>query len=189
MQNLDSSPNTAPQHEAIPIPDQELSSDEGHSLLLETEDPRISRQFQEILFHSTTPQLASLLSKTETLRLLSVYPEIVGNLHPIMDIDCLVEQVERLYTAQDSELDASRGNIMQMDRDDIDILSIIYTIALIGETNGQSRMGQLLYQTVEDNLQTKITGPETNTQSVVLQILAVRFHILFVVQAQKLNHS
>lgn len=59
-----------------------------------------------------------------------------------MDIDCLVEQVEMPYIAQDSELDASRGNIMQMDRDDIDILSIICAIALLGKTNGQSRMEQ-----------------------------------------------
>jgi hypothetical protein len=93
---------------------------------------------------------------------LRVYQEVVGELHPIVDIECLMEQVDILYAARDIGLSLRRSNALQIDDNDIHILNIVCTIALTAETTGQSIIGRALYQSAQGKIQMRMICRETN---------------------------
>lgn len=121
-----------------------------------------------------------LLSKSETLRFLHVYQEAIGEMHPIVDTECLMEQVEILYAVRDIEPSSRRSSVSQKDDDDIHTLNIVCSIALTAETTWKSIVGRALYQSLQGRIQMKMISRETNSRSVVLLLLAVRSNILVI---------
>lgn len=119
-----------PDYETIPGLDGETNTDD--ELCVNPEALDIFRQPRDTPYNTTT-QVPRLLSKSETLRLLHVYQEAIGEMHPIVDTECLIEQVEILYAVRDIEPSSRRSNVSQKDDDDIHTLNIVCSIALTAD--------------------------------------------------------
>ncbi len=177
VQDLDGSHN----HETTPSLNNGVTADGELNIDSEDNDPCVFRQLEVVTSNDTTAQLPRLLSKSEALRLLHVYQGVVGDLHPIVGVEYLMEQVETLYTIHDIELSSRKSNALKIDDDDIYILNVVCSIALTAETTGRSVIGRALYHSVQGKIQTKMIYRETNTPSVVLLLLAVRSNIITII--------
>ncbi|KAM5350837.1 hypothetical protein ACJ41O_007342 [Fusarium nematophilum] len=119
-----------PDRSRIPSFDDSQSDDEDVGLSPGDDDSVVSQESVTPLSRPTLFQFLNCLGQDEAVRLLRVYHEVIGELHPVCDIESLVEQMNGLYGAS-AELAA--------DEDDLIILNLTLTIALTAEASSESQ--------------------------------------------------
>jgi hypothetical protein len=127
---------------------------------------RQSTHMQELL------QWPLLLSKREAVRLLDVYQEVIGDLHPIVDTKRLVEQVEICYALAGMEQDPRHGEGSIIDENTL-ILCLALSIAFAAETVTQSRTGKTLYNSLQNIIKIRVASRVTSLKHVIITLLLV----------------
>lgn len=129
--------------------------------------------FHQPLDAPCTVPVHRLLSKADTFRLLHVYQEVIGNFYPILNLQSLGEEAERLHDCGGIDLGLRRGNSSHVDNDSILILNLVCSIALTAETTGISKIAQVFYESAQSAIQTNVTARKLQIRDVVLVLLAV----------------
>ncbi len=124
-----------------------------------------------------------LLSQDEAIRLCRLYDEEMGIMYPILDLDRTIRQVVLLFTLYDSTPRtrlAQRGlsGAEGLDDEDTRVLKMVLATALIVEGNGQSELGQSLFESVRQYAESSLWGP-VNISQLKLLVLVVRLMLSF----------
>lgn len=115
-----------------------------------------------------------MLTKAEALRLVDIYEEVVGNLHPFFNQERFKSQVEAVYTALESRQAAGIDGQWNVDSDTMDNIKVVLAIALLALGIGNSDIGTSLYASVQDKVQNAVFSPIKSVKKIVLLLLAVR---------------
>jgi hypothetical protein len=125
-------------------------------------------------------KLLQTIGMDATARLLRLYDDLLGAMPPIVDIEYFMHQARELNKVLDRDSCAiaattstTNADGLQLDKNGVNILVIVLSIALMAETQGHSEMGFRLYRSVQSDLQRKILGEETDLEGIILLILAV----------------
>ncbi|KAI9655351.1 MAG: hypothetical protein M1821_005498 [Bathelium mastoideum] len=122
------------------------------------------------------------VTRDEAIRLCHVYEEEMGVMYPIIDIGMILRHANLLYTFMDA---ATRAGVIQtslhgadaISDDKTNILKMMLSLALLTEGNGQSALGQRLYDSVRDPIEAMLFGPVDGTGLRLLTLCAMyHFH-------------
>ncbi|KAL6885694.1 hypothetical protein GGI43DRAFT_418918, partial [Trichoderma evansii] len=144
--------------------------------------------FHQPLATSCTVPVHRLLSKVDALRLLRVYQEVVGDLYPILDMQSLYRQLERLYVSGGVGLGLRRCNSSHVDDHHILVLNLVCSIALRAETAGTSKVAEVLYESVQSSIEKIVIRQKIQVRNVVLVLLAVCYKHLLPKMGNLLKH-
>jgi hypothetical protein len=139
-----------------------LIQDEGHG-------SGVQERLAKTRLRQCLAQLPWLIAKNDALRLLNVYHEVIGRLHPILDPKRLVEQAEACYVFHSKP--TSDASILH--EDTILILYLALSIALAAEPVSQSYVGKTLYKGVEHLVKLKLASEVSSLDHVLIALLAV----------------
>lgn len=117
-----------------------------------------------------------LISRKEAIRLCGVYEEEIGIMYPLLDVEAILEHVNRLWTFLEAALRSGFGHMPgadAIDDDDTNLVKMILAAALIVEGNGQSDLGQRIFESLKPAVTAKFWGP-TDTKGLSLICVAVR---------------
>ncbi|EEA24909.1 hypothetical protein TMatcc_008011 [Talaromyces marneffei ATCC 18224] len=117
-----------------------------------------------------------MLTKAEALRLVDIYGEVVGNLHPFFNQERFKSQVELVYTALESTQEAGIDRQWNVDSDTLDNIKVALAIPLLALGIGNSDIGTSLYASVQDKVQNAVFSPIKSVQKIVLLLLAGMYH-------------
>lgn len=129
--------------------------------------------FHQPLDAPCTVPVHRLLSEADVLRLLHIYQEVIGNLYPVLNLQSLSGEAERLYEFGGIDLGLRRADSSHVDNDAILVLNLVCSIALTAETTGTSKIAQVLYESAHGAIQTNVTARKLQIRDVVLVLLAV----------------
>ncbi|CAH0036149.1 unnamed protein product [Clonostachys rhizophaga] len=123
--------------------------------------------------HAKLLQFRSVIGLQETLRLLHVYQEVIGELHPIVDIDELASQAPSCYEESDSGIcDLFNRGPCEVSEEQLLILNLILAIALRADSNTASHhTGILLRQSFQDIVNAKLATPAYSLNHVIIILL------------------
>lgn len=114
------------------------------------------------------------LPKAEALRLCRVYEEEMGIMYPVLELTELLDQVEQLYSPADRTL----GSNIQLDREDVHILRLVFACALTAEGSGRSEQAISLFDSVRDVQDNCVWGPPEIKSIIFLTLVVSFFHFL-----------
>jgi hypothetical protein len=118
--------------------------------------------------------LPGVMDKTEALRLLDVFQESLGELHPVLDLDRLRKETESLYPS--SEIEHRCTPSLLIDDEDFLIVIIVLSIVLTAEKEPTCSPSKKLYQIVRRKVPERVVNPgRSSLQGVALVLLQVRF--------------
>lgn len=117
------------------------------------------------------------IGKIRALELIDVYQELIGHLHPVVDIEQQKSRLDTIYALLESAPEV-RSTYPEIEQDSLDITKLVLSIALLAQTAGQTDIASALYNSVQNRIQDAMTSGAKNIQSVVLTLLAVRFYVL-----------
>lgn len=141
------------------------------------EEPSESRQQMSACFCLDCTRCLRKLGKARALKLIDVYQEVIGHLHPVVDIEQQKSQLDIIYALLESAPEA-RSTYPEIGQDSLDVTKLVLSIALLSQTTGQSDIASALYNSVQNRIQDAMTSDTKSIQSVVLTLLAVRFYNL-----------
>lgn len=118
----------------------------------------------------------------EAARLLFVYQEVVGEYHPMVNLDDLMCKTRVWYTGEASAhsdpRDYSPGRpVSDSDENDLLILNLTLAIALRAEStlsSGNSYIEGILQSSFQDIVNAKVVSPASSIKDVKIILLAVR---------------
>ncbi|KAF3065672.1 hypothetical protein CFAM422_009540 [Trichoderma lentiforme] len=139
------------------------------------EEPSGLRKRTSPCFCSDCTRCLRKLGKIRALQLIDVYQEVIGHLHPVVDIEQQKSQVNTIYALLESAQETSSTH-PDIEQDSLDITKIVLSIALLAQTTGQSKIASALYNSVQNRIQDAMTSDTKNIQSVVLTLLAAIYH-------------
>jgi hypothetical protein len=113
------------------------------------------------------------LPKDEAVRILLIYHSMMGDLHPICDIERMVQQVDACYTRPISELGLPGPQGSAISENDLLIINLALTIALCTETGPLSETGRTIYENCRDVIQTRLASLTTDIKHVYVVFLVV----------------
>lgn len=132
-------------------------------------DPSLRRSLRHSLL-----QFQTLLPKREALRLIRVYKEVVGELHPFVDCDRLAEQTEGWYNWPGTGSSSTKGGDDSLsDEDGLLILNLVLSIALCAESGCQSEDARSLHKNCRGVINILLAVPVTGLRHVLLTLLVV----------------
>ncbi|KAL8849644.1 MAG: hypothetical protein Q9221_005411 [Calogaya cf. arnoldii] len=102
-----------------------------------------------------------IISKDEAIRLCQVYDEEIGIMYPMLDMDRIVKNADKLFTFTEAAtktglIDRSMPSADSMHGPEIDTLKMILATALVLEGGGQSDLGSALFDTVKGSCESKL---------------------------------
>lgn len=132
-------------------------------------DPSLRRSLRHSLL-----QFQTSLPKKEALRLIRVYKEVIGDLHPIVDCDRLAEQTEGWYNWPGAGLSGTKGGDDSLsDEDSLLILNLVLSITLCAESGCHSEDARSLYKNCRGTIYIFLAMPVTGLRHVLLTLLMV----------------
>lgn len=135
-------------------------------------DPSLRRSLRNSLL-----QFQTLIPKKEALRLIRVYKEVIGELHPIVDCDRLAEQTEGWYNWPGAGSSGMKGGDDSMsDEDSLLILNLVLSITLCAESGCHSENARSLYKNCRGTINIFLAMPVTGLRHVLLTLLMVGFY-------------
>lgn len=155
--------------------DQIDDDDDERAFAQEGDDCGVQARLAKTRLRQCLVQLPRLIARNEALRLLNVYHDVIGRLHPILDPRRLARQAEACYVNQPKSM--SDGAILQ--EDTILIVFLALSIALAAESVSQSTVGKTLYKSVEHLIKLKLASDVSSLDHVLIALLAVCVPILF----------
>lgn len=127
-----------------------------------------SPAFQKLL------QFRNYISMREAVRMLLVYQEVVGEYHPILDVDMLVKQVERWFTWPEGQFPPG---LSAADEHNILVVNIAIAIALCIEptypNSGHANIRDKIYTGCQEVINAKVMGQNPSIKTVVVILLVV----------------
>lgn len=147
------------------------SHDDKNSSLGNNQPMRTSQASSACLCEDCTGPLR-LLTRDEALRLVDIYEEVVGNLHPLFNQKRFKSQVKAVYTAIESH-QAEIGHQSKVDPDTLDNIKVALAISLLALGIGNGDIGTSLYASVQDKVQNAVFTPIKSVKKIVLLLLAV----------------
>lgn len=132
--------------------------------------------FQQPNKQMLQPSLLSfrkLLPKNEAIRVLLLYHSMMGELHPICDIELMVKQAEACYTRPIAELGSPGPEGPAITENDILLINLALTIALCTETGPLSDTGRSIYDSCREIVHTKLASLTTDIKHVRVVFLVV----------------
>jgi hypothetical protein len=136
-------------------------------------DPTVRQSLRQSLF-----QFRTLLSKRDSLRLIRVYEDVIGDMHPLLDTDRLAEQAEGWYNwPAAGSSDAKDGDNALLEDQSLLVLNLVLCIALCAEAGCRSETARGLYRSCLNMIGTMLAAPVNGLQHVVLVMLVVSFSI------------
>ncbi|KAL6819965.1 hypothetical protein V8C40DRAFT_281290 [Trichoderma camerunense] len=139
------------------------------------EEPSESRPRMRACFCSDCTRCLRNLGKARALQLIDVYHEVIGHLHPVVDIEQQKSQVDAIYALLESA-PGTRSTDPEIEQDRLDITKMVLSIALLAQTTGQSDIASALYNSIQIRIQDAMTSDTKNIQNVVLTLLAAIYH-------------
>ncbi|QYS92799.1 Zn(2)-C6 fungal-type domain-containing protein [Trichoderma simmonsii] len=139
------------------------------------EETSESRQRMSACFCSDCTRCLRKLGKARALQLIDVYQEVIGHLHPVVNIKQQKSELDTIYAYLESAQEAA-NTYPEIEQDSLDITKIVLSIALLAQTTGQSDIASALYNSVQNRIQDAMTSDTKNIQSVVLTLLAAICH-------------
>lgn len=132
-------------------------------------------------FHQSTRQILQpsllqfrkLLPKAEAIRVLLLYHSMMGELHPICDIELMLKQTESCYTRPMIELGTAAGQGVSVTENDLLIINLALTIALCTETGPLADTGRSIYDSCRDIINSKLACLTTDIKHVHVVFLVV----------------
>ncbi|KAJ9148692.1 Zn(2)-C6 fungal-type DNA-binding domain protein [Pleurostoma richardsiae] len=167
---------TAPEKPIPAIIDEDETDDEGAGNDGWQEDAGLAQlrtkdQTQRLL------HFRSLFNVREAVRLLLVYQEVVGEYHPILDIDMLVKQVEWWYSWHTTQ---PPSGLSAEDENTLLVTNLAIMVALCAEStspgSGSSEMGETIYACCQDLINAKLASPTPSLKHVVIMLLVGILH-------------
>ncbi|KAH7110390.1 hypothetical protein B0J13DRAFT_489799 [Dactylonectria estremocensis] len=118
-------------------------------------------------------QFQSLLGFQEAMRLLYVYQEVVGDLHPIVDLDELISSTQYCYADADSAVwDVFTGRADVTSDESLLILNLALTIALRADSNPTtSNVESVIRDSFQDGVNLKLATPACSIRHVTIILL------------------
>lgn len=166
-------PSTRPDWQKVPAFDDGQTDDEDAGIDPEVENSTVSRQSARQQLRRGLWQFLNLLSKREAVRLLRVYHEVIGELHPICDIESLVKQLDFLYSSGNDDHKSGGGPESPASEDNMLILNLALTIALRAGSTSESSVERALYNACRDIINGMLESTATSTKHVVIALLVV----------------
>jgi hypothetical protein len=126
--------------------------------------------------HSTKDPLWSI-TREEAVRLCNVYEEEIGIMYPLFDIEVIIKHVNTLWIFLEAALRSGVGHMPGADAihdDDTNLVKMILAAALILEGDGQSDLGQRMFESLKPAVTAKFWGP-TDMKGLALICIAVRY--------------
>jgi hypothetical protein len=111
---------------------------------------------------------------SEVLRLIRVYDEVVGILHPIVDPELMRRHAEILYTGS-KRMDDGGGTDFSVGDDDLRQLKMVITIALLAEGGGYNRIAVDIHSSLQSVVAQQIVGSRFTLQGQILLLLTVGY--------------
>ncbi|RFU30938.1 hypothetical protein B7463_g5421, partial [Scytalidium lignicola] len=109
------------------------------------------------------------INSSEALRLIDVYNEVVGILHPIVDIELMKRQAEA-FCSSSSQVEFSTED------DDINQLKMVIAIALLAEGGGYNSIAVQIHESLHLVVSEQILSNKFTLQGHVLLLLTGIFH-------------
>lgn len=116
------------------------------------------------------------INRHEAIRLCRVYEEEIGIMYPLFDIEAIIEQVNMLWTFSEAALRSGFGNMPgadAIDDEDTNLVKMILAAALILEGDGQSDLGQGIFERLKPAVTATFWSP-IDTKGLSLLCVAVR---------------
>lgn len=117
------------------------------------------------------------VNREEGIRLCRVYEEEIGIMYPLFDIKAIIEHANMLWNFLEAALRSGLGHMPGSDAledDDTNLVKMILAAALIVEGNGQSDLGQRMFESLKPAVTAKLWGP-TDTKGLSLICVTVSY--------------
>ncbi|EUC28755.1 hypothetical protein COCCADRAFT_30046 [Bipolaris zeicola 26-R-13] len=154
------------------LEDDQTDDDERTLIQDESHGSAVQERLAKTRLRQCLAQLPWLIARNDALRLLNVYHNVIGRLHPILDPKRLVEQAEACYVFHSKP--TSDASILH--EDTILILYLALSIALAAEPASQSHVGKTLYKGVEHLIKLKLASEVSSLDHVLIALLASIYH-------------
>ncbi|KZF26348.1 hypothetical protein L228DRAFT_242807 [Xylona heveae TC161] len=141
--------------------------------------PAPSPPHSPIKIHSTKDPIWGL-SRQDVMRLCQVYEEEVGVMYPVLSIDFLMRHANLLYTfieaaARSGFAQPSLPGADQLQDKYTNVLKMVLATALMIEGDGQSEVGERLYETVRPHAENFLWAP-VEVRDIVLLVVISFYH-------------
>lgn len=166
-------PNSMPTPKHSPYFTERQTTHDDSNSSIENHQSIQTSQASSACFCEDCTRSLRMLVKDEALRLVDIYEEVVGNLHPFFNQKRFKSQVEAVYTAIESNQPEIERQY-NVDSDTMDIIKVALAIPLLALGIGNSDIGTSLYASVQDKVQNAVFSPIKNVKKIVLLLLAVR---------------
>ena len=130
----------------------------------------------EIISPHPSKDSLSAISRKEATRLSRVYEEEIGILYPLFDIEEVIGQVNRLWNSLEAPSGSGIGHSSRTeatDDEDTNLVKMILAAALVLEGNGQSDVGQKIFESLKPAVTANLWG-RTDLKGLSLLCVAVR---------------
>lgn len=122
-----------------------------------------------------------LFHPPETVRLLRVYHEVIGELHPVCDIENLVKvmyQVQSVSSSSSGFSGQGRDDVA-VDANDLLALNLALAIALIAEASPTSNIAHTIFKQCRGYIDAKVTSRSKSIKDVVVTLMTVCTSFIF----------
>lgn len=127
------------------------------------EGEKLSARSQEALLW-----FRDLLQPKDVVRLLRTYQDVIGDMHPIVDIDSLTQQVGTWSSRPGSE------RRTPMEEDDLMIMNLTLAIALCADPRPDRDAAKQIFNHCKEALDSKLASSTISVKNVVISLLMVR---------------
>lgn len=116
-------------------------------------------------------QFFTEMSHSRARELIILYSEVVGTLHPIVDISIILDCVDGLYARLKL---AGQKSDKLTDRYDVIVIRLVLSIALLSEENQDAALIERCYEGVEQELKAILFSETVSLHSITLMLIGVR---------------
>jgi hypothetical protein len=164
--------STKSKGQKLPSLDETYSDSENAPRENNSKKSQVSQRSPSPHVQRNLTQLHSLLKPREILNFLRIYEDVVGSLYPILDTKVLTEQVESWFTWMDIK-DAQKAPIPLFDKDDVTILYLSLSTALVADPGQHFGIDRTLIRHIQDMVDATLGSPDVSIKGVVIALMMV----------------
>ncbi|KAJ3546811.1 hypothetical protein NM208_g1816 [Fusarium decemcellulare] len=150
--------------------DEDASDEED---IADTPSPAVQPQLLDKESLARLLQFRSFMDLQEAIRLLHVYQEVVGDLHPLIDLNEAITRIRSCYLDPESVfLDVASGKAAAALDENVLILNLALAIALRAESNPESSATEILLRNCfQDAVNAKLGAAPHSVKHVIIVLL------------------
>lgn len=155
------------------IDDEQFDDEQDQQCSQASESPMYIQRPSEQTYQAALLRFRNMIPISEAVRLLRVYHNVIGELHPICDIEHLIKQTETYYKRSNSETSILASPNIPIDEDDLLMVNLAITIALSAESGTSLDAGKTIYDNCSEIIKSKLASPAADTKHVAIVLLVV----------------